>query len=96
MHHTEDHSEFSIAWDQVILVCAEHMVAYLTSDLWVSGFHGNNATATFPLPSEWLKAQAETTLAQVTSNSTPGSIRKYVIVKKSKFFQGLMSDFIAG
>ena len=83
LHHAEDHSEFFIPWDQVILVCAEHMVAYLTSDLWVSGFYGNNTTEMFPLPSEWLKAQAETTfnsLAQVTSEGTPGSIRKYAIV----------------
>ena len=82
LHHVEDCSEFFIPWDQVVLVCAEHMVSHLTSDLWVSGFHGNNATETFSLPSEWLKAQAETTLnslAQVTSKSTPGSIRKYAI-----------------
>ena len=83
LHHAEDQSDFFIPWDQVILVCVEHMVAYLTSDLWVSSFHGNSTTETFPLPSEWLKAQAETTfnsLAQVTSKSVPGSIRKYDVI----------------
>ena len=86
LHHAEDQSKIFIPWDQVILVCADHMVAYLTSDLWASGFHGNSTTEMFPFPSEWLKAQAETTfnsLAQVTSKSTPGSVRKYA--KKDLF-----------
>lgn len=81
LHHAEDRSEFFIPWDQVILLCAEHMIAYLNSDLWVSGFHGDNSDTAFTIPSEWLRAQAETSLAsvaRVTSKITPGfDNRKY-------------------
>ena len=81
MHHAEEHSEFFIPWDQVILACAEHMVAYLNSDLWVSGFYGDGCGEPFPNPSEWIEALAATTLATVdilTCKTTPGNFRKYV------------------
>ena len=80
LRHTESSSEPFVPWDQVILVCAENMVAHLNSDLWVSGhFYGDDSDKTFPVPSEWIEAEAKTSLAtvdRVVSKFTPGSLRK--------------------
>lgn len=75
LHHAADSPELAIPWDQVILVCAEHMLAYLNSDLWVSGFRGDkNKEKTFVIPCEWRDAQARTVL-----DSAHGSVRKYAL-----------------
>ena len=80
MHRAEEHSEFFIPWDQVILACADHMVAYLNSDLWVTSFYDDGNGEKFPNPPEWIEAQAATTIATVdrlTSKTIPGNFRKY-------------------
>ena len=56
-------------------------MAYLNSDLWVSGFYRDESEEVFAVPSEWVEAQARTSLAtvdRVVSKNTPGSLRKYV------------------
>ena len=81
LHHAEASSDLYVPWDHVILVCAESMVAYLNSDLWVSSFYHDESAEVFTVPSEWVEAQARTSLAtidRVVSKSTPGSLRKYV------------------
>lgn len=57
-------SHCSIPWDQVILACVDHVLNHTSSDLWVACFQGNEKES--PVPSEWLRAQAETTLAWAT------------------------------
>lgn len=67
-------------WDQVIIACAEHMLAHLNShDLWVSGVlrANDDNSQRFTLPTRWMQAQAETSLSSVAQvTTTPSTFRK--------------------
>ena len=69
----DDGLECSIPWDQVIFACIEHILAHLDPDQWVSCCYGHERE--FPLPSVWLRAQAETTLARAARTPAHGKKR---------------------
>lgn len=71
-HDTLSSSDgLSVPWDRVILVCADEIIASVDSDLWVSGFRGDEEEGCGYLPLEWLSAQADTDI-----NSADTSARR--------------------
>ncbi len=59
-----DESECCVPWAHVILACIEHILSCLDSDLWASTFHNIKRKCT--MPTSWLRAQAETSLAKAS------------------------------
>ncbi len=73
-----DEPECCVPWTHVILACIEHILSCLDSDLWASTLH--SVKRKFTVPTSWLRAQAETSLAtasQLTGLQSPRKIRCY-------------------